>query len=539
MSANAGWGFGPAQGAAGGGGGGATTSNLAVVMANAPNPGETGGTDLLVSIGDEISSPSSGTASEAYGAGASAGGDNSLSAGNAAAEYGGNNVVLGKSAAALQISGMRITNEALTAGQILTFTSVAGGPGSVTEGVDWNRVGGDNAATAAALRAALTTAGIANSVHPFGTTAIAITEQLTALGALAGASSHLGDPSGQTVIGQNATSDGKDTVVIGDGATYRNGNPDQQYDDNVIIGAGAQGAGDSQVVIGAGAGSASIINSTVMIGHQAQSQSVGVAIGAQALVTSRGAAIGQQATAAEGIAAGWQAVAQQGVALCRHADELEAGVGNLPAVVIGSSVGDIPNFHIRTVLIGGGHQRLTPPADLLWRMTNATAGGGNNDIPGTDVVWETGAGTGTGTPSSFIIKTPTIAGAGDSAQAMAARLTVDSSAATLTVPVAAPSISKISNGSAITAADTADAGERMVYDPTGGTFQIDAPASPVMGTRWAVKNRSASATAVTISGNGSNIEDPTASFALAASFSLSGDGIAAEWEYDGTQWLVI
>ena len=64
---------------------------------------------------------------------------------------------------------------------------------------------------------------------------------------------------------------------------------------------------------------------------------------------------------------------------------------------------------------------------------------------------------------------------------------------------------------------------------------------PIMniGDRWGVKNRTADVTAVTIAGNGSNIEDPTVSFALAASFSLVGDGAAVEWEFDGTQWLVI
>jgi hypothetical protein len=79
----------------------------------------------------------------------------------------------------------------------------------------------------------------------------------------------------------------------------------------------------------------------------------------------------------------------------------------------------------------------------------------------------------------------------------------------------------------------------MIYDPTGGTFQLNASASPTMGDRWAVKNRSSSATAITIDGNGVDIEDPTSSFTLAANFSLSGDGISVEWEYDGTQWVVV
>lgn len=98
---------------------------------------------------------------------------------------------------------------------------------------------------------------------------------------------------------------------------------------------------------------------------------------------------------------------------------------------------------------------------------------------------------------------------------------------------------RITNGTAITSTDTAAAGERMVYDPSGGVFTLNAPAAPAIGDRWGVKNRTSSAAAITISGNGSNIESPTASFSVSASFSLIGDGIAVTWEYDGTQWLVV
>jgi len=106
-------------------------------------------------------------------------------------------------------------------------------------------------------------------------------------------------------------------------------------------------------------------------------------------------------------------------------------------------------------------------------------------------------------------------------------------------PIGDAGPASITNGTAVTATDTANLGERMLYDPSGGTFTLNAPASPAIGNRWAVKNRSSDITAITISGNGSSIEDPTSSFSLAASFSLSGDGISTEWEYDGTQWLAI
>lgn len=91
-----------------------------------------------------------------------------------------------------------------------------------------------------------------------------------------------------------------------------------------------------------------------------------------------------------------------------------------------------------------------------------------------------------------------------------------------------------------TATHFANVGERVVYDPTGGTFTINAPVGGLnVGDRWAVKNASTSVTAVTISGNGSNIEDPTGAYALAASFSFAGNGFAAEWEYDGAAWLCV
>lgn len=93
--------------------------------------------------------------------------------------------------------------------------------------------------------------------------------------------------------------------------------------------------------------------------------------------------------------------------------------------------------------------------------------------------------------------------------------------------------------STVTTNHTALLWQRVTFDPTGGTFTVSAPPSASAGDQWAVKNVSADVTGVTIDGNGSNIEDPTSSFSLAASFTLSGDGISVVWEYDGTQWLVV
>ncbi len=68
------------------------------------------------------------------------------------------------------------------------------------------------------------------------------------------------------------------------------------------------------------------------------------------------------------------------------------------------------------------------------------------------------------------------------------------------------------------------------YDATGGTFTLDAPA-PVANARFALKEIAANATAITIDGNGEDIEDPTTHL-LGATASVGGAGVYVEYEYD-------
>jgi hypothetical protein len=91
----------------------------------------------------------------------------------------------------------------------------------------------------------------------------------------------------------------------------------------------------------------------------------------------------------------------------------------------------------------------------------------------------------------------------------------------------------------LTGAYTAHEGEYVLYNPTGGTFQIDAPASPVKGDRFGIKNVTTNATAMTIDGNANNIEDPIGG-AIGASFGTGASGslISVIWVFDGTNWLV-
>lgn len=78
---------------------------------------------------------------------------------------------------------------------------------------------------------------------------------------------------------------------------------------------------------------------------------------------------------------------------------------------------------------------------------------------------------------------------------------------------------------------TASVNDYVKYDPTLGSFTINAPASPVKDDRFGIKNCVADTTTITLSGNGNNIEDP-GTFALSSSVSVSGAGISLIYQYD-------
>jgi len=92
----------------------------------------------------------------------------------------------------------------------------------------------------------------------------------------------------------------------------------------------------------------------------------------------------------------------------------------------------------------------------------------------------------------------------------------------------------------ITVASTARPWERVLYDPTGGAFQIDAPASRAIGTRFGVKNVTANANNITVGGNGANSEDPGVPGTVAAvTGAFGGAGRSVEWEFNGTDWRIV
>ena len=85
---------------------------------------------------------------------------------------------------------------------------------------------------------------------------------------------------------------------------------------------------------------------------------------------------------------------------------------------------------------------------------------------------------------------------------------------------------------------TANTTQRIRYDASGGTFQINAPASPAPGDRFGIKEIVGDATDVTIAGNGNDIEDPAFGGGFETSFTIGLPRVGVEFEFDGTQWII-
>ncbi len=88
------------------------------------------------------------------------------------------------------------------------------------------------------------------------------------------------------------------------------------------------------------------------------------------------------------------------------------------------------------------------------------------------------------------------------------------------------------------AGTTANVGDRVRYDPTAGTFVITAPLAPVTGDLFAIKNVSIDLTAITVAGNGNNVEDVTTG-AFGGTTSVTGAAVGITFQFDGTQWLIV
>lgn len=84
----------------------------------------------------------------------------------------------------------------------------------------------------------------------------------------------------------------------------------------------------------------------------------------------------------------------------------------------------------------------------------------------------------------------------------------------------------------------ASANERVRYNASGGTFILSAPVAPTLGSRWGIKEYVGDTTSITVSGNGTTIENPTTG-AFAASFSVGEAALGVEYEFDGTSWTIL
>lgn len=81
----------------------------------------------------------------------------------------------------------------------------------------------------------------------------------------------------------------------------------------------------------------------------------------------------------------------------------------------------------------------------------------------------------------------------------------------------------------------------IIADESGGNVVIKFEAAPTTTTRHTVKWLAWTATSapVAIQGNGKQLESADSSGTLGSSASLTQQGGAVTWEYDGTEWLVV
>ena len=101
-------------------------------------------------------------------------------------------------------------------------------------------------------------------------------------------------------------------------------------------------------------------------------------------------------------------------------------------------------------------------------------------------------------------------------------------------PVGTPSVL------AVAGTTTMVAQSLLLYDPSasGGTHTIEAPASPSLGDRWAIKNVTVSPVSVAIDGNGTPIEDPNTN-TIIASYALAAGLVSLDYLFTGTDWVLL
>lgn len=86
---------------------------------------------------------------------------------------------------------------------------------------------------------------------------------------------------------------------------------------------------------------------------------------------------------------------------------------------------------------------------------------------------------------------------------------------------------------------TASSNEHVKYDVSGPTFTLTMPSSPSTNDQVGIKNVTTSITAITLSGNGNNVEDPFSAGSMSSSVSVTGAGVSLIYQYDGTAWWIV
>ena len=94
--------------------------------------------------------------------------------------------------------------------------------------------------------------------------------------------------------------------------------------------------------------------------------------------------------------------------------------------------------------------------------------------------------------------------------------------------------------SAKTSNYTAASKEFVRYDISGPTFILKMPSAPSTDDRVGIKNVTTDISAITLDGNGNNVEDPSSPGSVAASVSVAGAGISLIYQYDGAgKWWIV
>lgn len=81
--------------------------------------------------------------------------------------------------------------------------------------------------------------------------------------------------------------------------------------------------------------------------------------------------------------------------------------------------------------------------------------------------------------------------------------------------------------------------ESVQYDASGGAFEIDLPAEPLLGDVIRFKNVGTSTNVLTVDGNGNNVEDPSSLSSYSAKIPISVAGASVTFEFTGSVWTVV